>query len=88
LAALVSSGDYPAEALRRGEQGTVEFRMFIGSDGLPKDCTVFGTSGSVLLDQRTCWIMKRRAKFEPARDQSGNAIASLIVARIRWLLAR
>jgi protein TonB len=82
----VSNDDYPPSAIRAEEQGTTRFRLEIGPDGRVSDCTVTGSSGSSALDNATCSIMRRRARFTPAKDQSGNPIGDSTSSSIRWVL--
>jgi protein TonB len=86
LASLFRSDDYPAEALRRDEQGTVAFMLNINRHGRVRRCTIATSSGSAALDRRTCRILKRRARFEPARDARGRRVPDTMAGRIRWEL--
>jgi TonB family protein len=86
LAVLLSDDDYPAEAIRKGEQGTVGFRLAVSPEGLVTDCSVIASSGSAILDGQTCRLMSERARFTPARDVRGGAAADTVQARIRWIL--
>jgi TonB family protein len=86
LASYISDADYPAEAIRNEEQGTVSFRLHITPDGRVGRCEVVESSGSASLDETTCRIMTERARFTPARDSNGAAIADQVDARIRWVL--
>lgn len=56
---------YPAQALRRGEQGTVLVSAEIGPDGVPSAVEVARSSGSRLLD-RAAVDAVRRWRFRPA----------------------
>jgi protein TonB len=84
---LVSSDDYPQDALDRNEQGTTSFRLDIDARGRVTDCTIVTSSGSESLDSATCRIMKARARFRPAADQSGRAVASTFSRSITWRIA-
>ena len=86
LATLFSDEDYPAEAVRDHEQGSVGFRLSIGSDGKPTACAVTGSSGSAVLDSTTCRLLMERAKFEPARDERGRPTSDSVAGRIIWRL--
>jgi len=86
LASYISDDDYPAEAISRGEEGTVGFLLSIGADGAVSGCEVQSSSGSEALDSATCRIMRERARFAPARDSSGRPIPDAVKARIRWVL--
>lgn len=86
LASYVSDADYPTDAIRREEQGATRFRLAVGPDGRVTGCTVTGSSGSTALDMATCRVMKSRARFAPARDSSGNAVADAVTSTIVWRL--
>jgi protein TonB len=86
LGSLFEGDDYPAEALRRGEQGTVAFLLTINRHGRVRRCSNATSSGSAALDRRTCRILKHRARFEPARDARGRRASDTMTGRIRWEL--
>jgi protein TonB len=86
LVALFSTDDYPQSAIRNEEQGTTAVRLTIGPDGRVSDCAVTSSSGSSSLDSATCSILRRRARFTPAKDQAGNPISDSYSQRIRWEL--
>ena len=86
LASYVSDGDYPAEAIRAGEQGTVRFRLDVGENGRVSACTITESSGSASLDGTTCRILTERARFLPARDSEGKPTTDSVHAAIRWVL--
>jgi TonB family protein len=88
IRAVFSNDDYPAAALAKGEQGTVEARLSIDETGRVSGCTILQSSGSRSLDDATCSILERRARFYPARDSQGRAIASSVVTPpVAWRLA-
>jgi protein TonB len=86
LVALFSTDDYPQSAIRNEEQGTTAVRLTIGGDGRVSDCNITSSSGSSALDNATCSILRRRARFTPAKDQAGNPISDTYSQRIRWEL--
>lgn len=86
LPALFSDEDYPASAIRAGEQGAVRFRLEVGPEGRVTGCTITASSGSSALDSTTCRILRSRARFTPARDASGRAIADSVEGAIEWRL--
>jgi protein TonB len=86
LGLLVSSSDYPPEAIRAGEQGTTGFRLVVAADGSVSDCTVVQSSGSATLDAATCRLMSSRARFTPALDAKGKPSIDTVNARIAWRL--
>ena len=80
----LSTDDYPSAAMRDGVQGVTAFRLEIGADGKPTSCSVTSSSGSALLDDTTCRLVMRRAKFAPAKDSEGNPMNSSYSSRTRW----
>jgi TonB family protein len=86
LASYLSASDYPDEAIRNEEQGTVGFQLDVGSDGKPTRCLVTQSSGSTILDETTCRLMTERPRFEPARDARGRPVPDQVSGSIRWVL--
>jgi protein TonB len=85
---VFSTDDYPADALARGEQGTVLAQLTVDADGRVSGCAIVRSSGSRSLDDATCSIVERRARFDPARDAEGRAVASTYVTPpVVWRLA-
>ena len=84
LPSLFSTDDYPQSALRNEESGTTAVRLTVGPDGRVSDCSITASSGSTTLDNTTCSILRRRARFTPAKDQNGNPTTDTTTTRIRW----
>lgn len=83
---LISGKDYPASALRKGEQGTVRYLLEIGADGRVRGCRVIRSSGSPSLDSEACRVMTGRGRFRPAIDSTGNPAPSEEVQAVAWSL--
>ena len=86
LASYFSSADYPREALKRKEQGTVRFRLGINAEGRVSSCTILASSGSPALDSTTCRLIAQRARFRPARDDEGRPVADEKDYQVTWVL--
>ncbi|MBV9842982.1 MAG: TonB family protein [Sphingomonadaceae bacterium] len=84
----ITSEDYPSAALRQGDEGTVTIRARIGTDGHVSDCAIAVSSGHASLDEATCRLYARRARFTPARDAGGAATESTTTDRIAWQIPR
>lgn len=82
----VTTNDYPTDAIRRGEAGTTTFRLTVGPDGRVRDCTVTKSSGSASLDAAACSKMSQRARFRPATDGDGDAVAGSWTNSVKWVL--
>jgi len=76
--------DYPTKAIENGDAGAVTAHLSIAPDGRVSGCKVTETSGSEALDGLTCSIAKRRARFTPARDVEGKAIAGDYYVAVTW----
>ncbi|HZH42595.1 MAG TPA: TonB family protein [Lysobacter sp.] len=73
---------YPAQALRRGESGTVLLRVAVGADGVPTEVAVANGSGSRLLD-RAAVDAVRRWRFTPA-TANGEPVADTVQVPIEF----
>ena len=86
LQSLFRAADYPAAALQRHEQGSVTVNLTVGVLGRVRACDVASSSGSRVLDQTSCQILRSRASFTPARDSQGNPTVDTVRQEIRWVL--
>lgn len=78
-----SAADYPA-TLKSGESGRTHYRLTIGPDGRVTACSITKSSGFSLLDERTCSLVMRRARFSPAVDSQGNTISGTWSGSVVW----
>ena len=85
LYSLFSTDDYPLIALRRMEHGTTTARFTITPEGRVANCRVT-VSASPSLDAKTCAVLVERARFVPARDARGTAVADRDKVRVRWVI--
>ncbi len=88
LVSLFSQDDYPAEAMRKGEEGTSTVRLDVDAAGRVTGCSVIDTSKSPSLDAATCRVLSERARFTPAKGPDGRAVAEHYTQRVRWLLPK
>ncbi|NYT39600.1 TonB family protein [Sphingomonas sp. R-74633] len=63
----ITEDDYPASALRNREEGQTKFRLTVAGDGSVERCDITGSSGSAALDEATCALLTRRARFSVSR---------------------
>src|SRR3546814_414354 len=80
----VTPDDYPSRALREEREGTTGFKLAIDANGKVVDCQITSSSGSPDLDAEACKNLMRRARFRPAEDTDGNAMASSYSSRVVW----
>lgn len=81
-----STSDYPREALNKDQSGTVGVLLWVETDGRVSTCEVIEPIAALILEQTTCDILKRRARFTPAKDAAGKTIRAPATARIKWQL--
>ncbi|MDB5700489.1 MAG: energy transducer TonB [Sphingomonadales bacterium] len=85
---LMSTDDYPPSALREGAEGTTGYRLEIGPDGKVTSCSVTQSSGSSQLDDTTCRLLTRRARFNPGKDSAGNPTGGVYPGRFKWVIPK
>lgn len=69
----ISRDDFPRGAV---PNGPLAFKLTIGTNGLPTDCSIIQTSGSAAVDNRVCALLKEGARFQPALNDSGQPVPS------------
>jgi hypothetical protein len=85
-ATWLRTSDYPQAMIKGGKQAQINFRLSIGADGAPTACEVQRSYNDKTFDEVTCTILMRRARFSPAVDPSGQAVASYYLNTVRWVL--
>lgn len=83
---VIRAEDYPKAARKAGVAGTTYYRVSVSPTGAPTGCVVTTSSGSASLDAKACELIMARARFTPARDARGRAIAGELDARVFWQL--
>jgi TonB family protein len=86
LSALVRASDYPAEAVKDGQQGPSAVVLLVSPEGKAIDCGVLYPSGSALLDETACRILRERSRFTPARYADGSAAWDTVPVVVPWKL--
>ena len=80
--------EYPPEAWNHQKWGLTRVQGTIGVDGRVSGCYVLRGSGSLSLDETTCRLVEKRARFLPARDSHGNPVPSKFIGGVDWRLAK
>jgi protein TonB len=84
---LFSTDDYPKKAAKVGMEGRVIARLIVSTRGTVRKCEILESSGWAILDKQTCKILKKRARFSPARNQQGKPIEDIFTTPpIMWRL--
>ncbi|MGB7409351.1 MAG: energy transducer TonB [Pontixanthobacter sp.] len=84
----VTTEDYRAVWINREWTGTARFTVGIDTEGRVKNCEILVSTGHSALDNATCALVTRRARFEPARDAQGKAVSGRYTSAIKWTLPR
>ncbi|MEO7277731.1 MAG: energy transducer TonB [Sphingomicrobium sp.] len=86
LRVLFTSEDYPVEAARTNQQGTVQARLDVDERGRVTRCSIIRSAGPTL-DAATCNILGKRARFKAARNSGGQPVADIVTTPpITWRL--
>lgn len=85
-ASWVKNSDYPMAAIKAGHQGVVGFALHVDASGAVTGCDVTQSSGSAILDEATCGLLSARARFAPAKDAEGKAVAGIFSSKFHWAL--
>ncbi|MGE4321800.1 MAG: energy transducer TonB [Sphingobium sp.] len=82
----LGDADYPSRAQREERAGTAGVRLDYDSSGRVTSCTITSSSGHPDLDDATCRLLPRRARFTPGEDENGNKMGGSYSTRIVWRL--
>jgi TonB family protein len=77
--------DYPMQAFEKKMEGVTQFELLIAKDGTVADCSVTRSSGFSILDERTCFLATKRAKFRPARGPNGELEYGVYRSQAVWV---
>ena len=70
------TGTIPFSEFAKFAGGGNMVRLMLGTDGKPTSCHVHSPTLSQALNDRICQLLMEKASFTPAKDASGEAIAS------------
>jgi TonB family protein len=80
----LSPNDYPLEAFRLRQQGAVAMKISVDADGMPISCDILESSHFPSLDETSCRITMRYARFIAPLDGQGTPRPSTSIKRINW----
>lgn len=86
ITAWFSSGDYPSDAIRLGQESQVTFRLLIDATGKVTRCTALSPYDAPLFKIAVCNALKQRAKFSPAELSDGTKVPSYYTNRVVFRL--
>lgn len=82
----ITNDDYPRRGITRELEGTSGYRLVVGSDGRVDACEITRSSGHSVLDGAVCSLIQRRARFDAARDGSGERVVGTYNGTVTWQL--
>ena len=82
----VTDNDYKSRWVREGLSGTASFRLEVTASGKVESCAITRSTGHKALDDATCALITRRARFDPATNSSGAAVRGSYSSAINWKL--
>ena len=82
----VTESDYRTVWINREWTGTARFSLEINASGRVTGYEITRSTGHNALDNATCQLIAKRARFRPATDASGQAVASTYSNAISWEL--
>ena len=85
---FISVDDYPLDSVRNGEEGIVGFIVEVPEAGLAENCRITLSSSFSSLDNATCRMIVRRARFKPALDSCGKPTRGSFSSQVRWQLPK
>lgn len=83
----IANDDYPKEARRQHLSGVVSYVLTVSPEGVPTHCDVT-TDTPPLLNEATCRLLLRHARFLPATDAKGDPVESDYRSLINWQFPR
>ena len=83
---VFAPANYPFFAKAREDEGLVRFVVTVDASGIARDCIIVEEAEAETLNQPTCDLIMAEARFEPARDRRGRAIAASFSRPVRWVL--
>lgn len=80
----VTNADYRPRWIRENLTGSARFSLSIDANGKVTDCTITRSTGHAALDEATCQLVTKRARFDAARDGNGKPVAGTYSNTVNW----
>jgi TonB family protein len=78
---------YPVQSLEQREEGTVGYRVEVDKRGDLRTCQVIRSSGFPRLDNATCSLLLRNAKFKVRTNAEGRKVQYVHDGQIVWKIS-
>ena len=80
----ITQSDYKTSWINRGWAGSAAFSLQIGANGRVEGCRITRSTGHTALDEATCALVAKRARFEPARNGAGEKVPGSYSSSVLW----
>lgn len=80
----ITEADYKSSWINRGWAGNAGFRLQVGANGRVEGCQITRSTGFAALDEATCALVTKRARFDPARNGAGEKVSGSYSSTVRW----
>ena len=80
----ITDSDYRTSWINREMTGIAGFKVTVGTDGRGENCAITQSTGHTALDEATCRLIERRARFEPARNAQGEKVRGSFANKVAW----
>lgn len=80
----IKDSDRPSPGMGGERGGITIFRLDIDQKGRAIKCTIVDSSGSPILDSKTCEVMLERARFKVPKAKKGEPWDATWFSRVRW----
>lgn len=89
LGATITNDDYPEASIRAEEEGAIKVQYEVGTDGrvTAGSCKVTQSTTHDRLDRRTCELVERRFRFNPAMS-AGTPVKQMRAQGFRWQIPK
>lgn len=84
----ITDRDYKSRWANEELTGIARFRLQLSARGRVTDCAITASSGHAALDQATCALVTKRARFNPAKDDTGAKTTGTYRGAVQWTLPR
>lgn len=80
----ITESDYKTSWINRGWAGSAGFRLQVGANGRVEGCQITRSTGHTALDEATCALVTKRARFDPARNGNGDKVSGSYTSSVLW----
>jgi len=81
----ITNDDYPSRSLLQHHEGMTTVELTVDTGGKIANCTVAVSSGWQELDDATCALLRKRARYAPA-SFAGQPVGYVYHLRFAWLI--